>query len=297
MFFETLKCCLPNRLIGFGRNVRKHWRDRQIQNGPQFSRDDLREIIVDRLGIQSGDVVCVHSSLDCLNLAFPFFQLLPMLQDIVGEQGTLLFPTFPRRSSYETLQSGELFDLRKSPSFMGALSELCRRMPQAVRSLHPTKSVCAIGPLAQSLCAGHENSPYPFDAESPFGKLLKHRGKVIGIGVSTVKMSPIHSVEDILKDDFPVKTYHAECFSARCLDGHGREVIVPTYAHNLDVMKETLHVSRFLRKHVAPSVCEDISIGGVPFFRADAKPLFDQMKSLAERGITVYTKRHLCSAA
>src|SRR5205085_12038787 len=116
-----------------------------------------------QLRLTANDVVYVHSSIDRMHLAFPFYRILSLLREVVGPTGTVLFPTSPnpRISSYEYLLRGERFDVRRTPSYAGLLNEFARRERGAFRSLHPTKSVCATGPLARELTATHQLSPYP----------------------------------------------------------------------------------------------------------------------------------------
>jgi hypothetical protein len=46
-----------------------------------------------------------------------------------------------------------------------------------------------------------------------------------------------------------------------------------------------------MREHIATEICEDLTVEGMRFFRADAKRLFDEMLWLAKRGITIYPRR------
>jgi len=241
--------------------------------------------------VQTGDVVFVHSSVDQLGLRFPFYRILPLLRGIVGESGTVLFPTYPRLAAHEALLSGEVFDVRRSPSYTGILTEFARRQPGAIRSLNPTKSVCALGPLANELTATHQQSPYPYDACSPYYKLVGFQGKIIGLGVSTRNLSFVHCVDDALKDDFPVRPYFPRVFNGRCLTAQGQTQVVPTYAH--DPGKMHRDVARFLRvsmAEVADDVFRDIEIHGMPFFWANAGQLFAIMLALAHQGITMYER-------
>src|ERR1044071_10147306 len=84
-----------------------------------LSETQLLQILVDQLGVDKGDTVFVHSSIAPLSLGFPFYRVLPLLQDLVGDRGTLLFPTYPQLSSYEFLCRGEVFNVRKTPSYTG----------------------------------------------------------------------------------------------------------------------------------------------------------------------------------
>jgi aminoglycoside 3-N-acetyltransferase len=214
-----------------------------------------------------------------------------LIQKAIGDTGTLVFPTYPNRSpisSCEYLRTGNVFDVRRTPSYTGVLTELGRRNPRAIRSLHPTKSVCAIGPLAEALTATHQQSPYPYDTLSPYRKLVDYDAKIVGLGVWTEYLSFVYCVDDALKSNPPVKTYHPEIFRAKCINYRGEEEIVETYAHD---MSRCVHdIPRFMKDQIPAEICEDIVVNGMKFFRADARKLFALMLRLGERGITVYPR-------
>src|SRR5262249_34619019 len=146
-----LKEHLPEKTLDYLRNLRAKLVEARRQRLPALSEDRLKRIIVEDLGLKGGDVVFVHSSTNELSAAFPVFRVLQILQEVVGREGTLLFPTYPRATSYVYLMNGEIFDVRKTASYTGLLTEFARRQRGARRSLHPTKSVCAIGPRAEPL--------------------------------------------------------------------------------------------------------------------------------------------------
>jgi aminoglycoside 3-N-acetyltransferase len=261
---------------------------RRITLLPVLSEEAFRTILTRELALREGDTVLVHSSIDELNLGFPYGHVLGILLQTVGPRGTLIFPTYPQRPSYEFLTSGEIFDVRKTPSFTGILTELARRHPEAVRSLHPTKSVCAIGSHAKELVSTHHESPYPFDSCSPYFKLTEFGGKTIGIGVSTMKLSFAHCVEDALKEQFPIRVNHQQPFLARCIDYDGKERIVRTYAH--DMRKMNFRTKHFIAKYIPDDICKDFRIQGREFFRGDATSLLQAMTQLARHGITIYSR-------
>src|SRR5882672_5597724 len=62
---------------------------------PKLSERRFTEILTGDLRLQSRDVVFVHSSLDQLNLDFPFYRILSLLRNVIGPGGTMLFPTYP----------------------------------------------------------------------------------------------------------------------------------------------------------------------------------------------------------
>jgi len=285
------KAVLPKRAVASLRRVKWERERRRVAALKPLNKDDVRAILADQLGLGQGDLVYVHSGMDGLNLDFPFYGLLPLIREAIGESGTVVFPTYPnhRISAYEWLRDGNVFDVRRTPSYTGILSELARRQRTAVRSLHPTKSVCAIGPAAKELTATHHLSPYPYDRDSPYYKLIAGRGKIIGLGVTTNYLSFIYTVDDTLKEKFPVRVYHEKVFSAPCINYAGERVNVDTYAHD---MSTTVHpdMPLFMRTHVSDRACRDLIIRGMKFFRASTPELYEDLMALAARGIVAYPK-------
>lgn len=282
---------LPSRAISSLRRAKWERERRRVASLPPLTEAAFREILIDQLGLRGGDLVYVHSGMDGLNLGFPFYRILSLIQEVIGRGGTVVFPTYPnhRMSSYEWLKRGNVFDVRRTPSYTGILTEFARRQRGAVRSLHPTKSVCAIGPAAREITATHHLSPYPYDRCSPYYKLIEGGGKIIGLGATTNYISFGYCIDDALKEKFPVRVYHDEIFDARCIDYEDQSVVVRTYAHD---MGRVLHpdMPRWMETHVSAEACHDLVVRGMKFFRADAPKLFHEMMALAKRDIIAYPR-------
>jgi len=258
-----------------------------VQTLPILTEDRLKEIVTGPLRVERGDVVVIHASMGNLHLGFPYHRIVSLIREIVGEEGTLLFPTYPKLTSYRFLLSGEIFDIRNSPSYTGILSEFARRHDDSIRSLHPTKSVCTIGADADEITNTHHQSIYPCDTFSPFHKILNYSAKVIGLGITAQHgLSPAHTVEDAMVEDFPVGLYHERLFHAKCIDQNGEFVVVKTYGHNIDNMR--FRVPPFMKEHVPENIGEGLRIDGTEFYWADIRRLFDLMLRLARKGITIY---------
>ena len=154
--------------------------------------DDLR-----RLGLAEGDLVCVHTALNAVGyLVHGPDTVIDALGAVVGERGTVMMPTFSGGdSTYRYVTSAPPpFDPRSTPSTTGALPERFRRCPGVLRSLHPTHSVAARGPLAEELVRGHERSETPFGDGTPYARLLGSGGKVLL--VNTNGNSVLHRMEE-----------------------------------------------------------------------------------------------------
>jgi aminoglycoside 3-N-acetyltransferase len=185
-----------------------------------------------QLGVKPGDTLMVHS-------AFRFssgFQgspqdIIQALLEVLGDTGNLMMVSMPfGGSAYEYLQGNPVFDVRKTPSRMGILSEIFRRRKDVVRSLHPTHPVLACGPRASWLVEGHERCPYPCGKGTPFDKLRQLGGKTLFFDVPLNTFTFIHFIEDHIKEHLPVALYVDTPLRARVVDADGRAFTVETYA-------------------------------------------------------------------
>jgi aminoglycoside 3-N-acetyltransferase len=280
---------LPEAVVQFVRQNQRQKKKNRITALPALSEEMLLEILANKLEIKSGDTVFIHSSINNLNLDFPFYRVIRLLQDSIGKEGTILFPTYTKPLSYEFLLKGEIFDVRKSPSYTGILSEFARKQKNARRSLHPTKSVCAIGKHAEDLVSTHQYSPYPYDSCSPYYKIMKYNGKIIGLGVATNILSFVHCIDDYMKDDFVIDPYHEQLFHATVINYDGRKEIVKTFAHNMKMMNH--NIPRYIKTYIPRDVCSDLRVYGMEFYRANSCELFNQMLELAKKSITIYPRK------
>jgi len=288
---KLARTVLPGRALAHLRRAKWERERRRVAALPPLTEEDFTRILAGDLGLAAGDLVYVHSGMDGLSLAFPFYRILFLIQEVIGPDGTVLFHSYPnhRMSSYEYLQQGKIFDVRRTPSYTGILTEFARRQRHAVRSLHPTKSVCALGPVAREITATHHLSPYPYDTSSPYYKLIEGGGKIVGLGATTNYISFGYCVDDALKERFPVRVYHDQIFDAACVNYQGERLIVQTYAHDMSTVVHP-DMPRFMKTYVSEEACRDLSIRGMRFFRASAPKLFSEMMSLAERDIIAYPR-------
>ena len=288
---KLAKTILPERAFSSLRRAKWERERRRVAALPPLSEAEFKSVLSDDLQLECADLVYVHSGMDGLNLGFPFYRILFLIQEVIGAAGTVVFPTYPnhRISSYEWLKQGNVFEVRRTPSYTGILTEFARRQKNAVRSLHPTKSVCAIGPAAPELTSTHQLSPYPYDTNSPYYKLIAGGGKIIGLGATTNYISFGYCVDDAFKESFPVRVYHPELFAAPCLNYEGERVIVKTYAHD---MTTTVHpdMPKWFKTYVSEAACRDLTLHGMKFFRASAPQLFAEMMELAKRDIIAYPR-------
>ncbi len=96
------------------------------------------------------------------------------------------------------------FDAKRTPSEMGLLTELFRRMPGSRRSLHPTHSITAFGPLAEQLTANHHHALTASGRGTPFELMAQRKTAIVGLGVEYYRcLTQVHTAEDLVGEKFP----------------------------------------------------------------------------------------------
>jgi aminoglycoside 3-N-acetyltransferase len=144
------------------------------------------------LGVDSGDTLLVHSSYKSLGGVDGGPQtVIDALLEVLGDDGTLVMPTF----NFDFCK-GEPWDVRETPSKMGAITNMVRTDPRAKRVFHPIYSFAVIGKYADHFGALRYKSSYA--KNSAFGKLRELDGKIMVVGLSyNDSMTFFHHVEEM----------------------------------------------------------------------------------------------------
>ncbi len=150
-----------------------------------------------KCGILPGDTVLVHSSLKRTLIAYNTTPqaVMESFLEAVGEDGTVLFPLF----NFD-FTKGVPFDIRSTPSQMGALTEAARLHPGAVRSGHPIYSFAVIGPNAEKFDVDNFSG---YGADSPFGILRQLDGKIAVLDLADLNSQTFyHHIEEMHEVDY-----------------------------------------------------------------------------------------------
>lgn len=153
-------------------------------------------------GIEPGDVVLVHMS--CKRTFQRYAErgrhiepsdILQSFLEAVGPRGTVLFPTFNWGFC-----EGMGYDIRKTPSHMGVVTECARLHPDAVRNGHPAYSFATIGMDADAF--GMDNFQ-GLGKGSPFHTLYQMGGKVASLDLTDqYGMTFYHHIDAMLEVDW-----------------------------------------------------------------------------------------------
>jgi aminoglycoside 3-N-acetyltransferase len=164
-----------------------------------------------RLGVVSGDILIVHSSLSRLGWVLGGAQtVVEALLDVAGPTGTVTMPghsaEFSEPSYWQHPPVPEAwwptireempaFDPALTPTRdMGAIVEAFRHHPSTVRSNHPTASHLANGPAAAAIIAEHVLDE-GLGERSPLGRLYDLHAKILLLGVGHANNTSLHLAE------------------------------------------------------------------------------------------------------
>ena len=184
------------------------------------------------VGVRPGQTLMVHTSLGALGFVCGGAQVvIEALLETVGKEGTLMMPTQSWKNLDPTAgvhwqepeawwqairDNWPAYDKAITPTnTMGAVAEMFRKWPGALRSDHPARSVAALGKHAEYLTEGHDLSDI-FGETSPVGKLYALDGYVLLIGVGYDKNTSLHLAD--VRADYPGKHMVTE-HSAVLVDG------------------------------------------------------------------------------
>lgn len=152
-----------------------------------------------KLGVMQGDTLLVHSSYKSFGEVDGGPEtVVRALEAALGtdKDGTLIMPTF----NFD-FNKGVPWDVRKTRSKMGALTEIVRMDKRAKRVFHPFYSFAILGKHAEMLGSLRYKSAY--ERNSVFGKLRDLDGKIMVIGLSyNNSMTFFHHIEQMEGVDY-----------------------------------------------------------------------------------------------
>ena len=232
----------------------------RVSNIPWISEQRLVRDL-EAIGIRRGGSLLVHSSLSAIGrVRGGAAAVISSLLAVLGPDGTLVMPAH----TWKWANCGTReFDVRKTPSCTGSIAEAFRIRPDAVRSLHPTHSVAAIGRSAAELVAEHEIADTPCGLGTPYARLLDAGGQILLLGVSLRRNTCFHTVESLASAPYLMKEKSDE-FTITGYDGRTSQVFIrmhaPAVACRFAEMRNVLLDEHALREHrvgKAPSMLID----------------------------------------
>ncbi len=244
------------------------------------SLDEL-ERMIRQLGVEEGDVLMVHSSWDGMRaLQAPPFDVIKMLLQLVGDTGTLMMTTAPVFTYREDIP---VYNVAKSPSARGLLTEIFRRLPNALRSPCPMGTVSAVGPLAETMTCDfrEESGGKPHGYGSPYWELIQQQGKALVLGIDVIRtLTLMHCAVEVLGDELPIPHFFGPLPFIVIQNGQEQRWTVYRQRRKWD----NHYASATFAKMIAASgTCQETSLKGLKVAVVDAKAFFDWHLPLARQ--------------
>lgn len=238
------------------------------------------------------EVLMVHSSISDMQ---PMYRgtardVIEGLLRLSGPGRTLAMPAFffgtPELYNRAYYRRHPRFDVRRTPSQMGLVTELFRRWPGVMRSLHPTHSVCAIGPLAGELLGAHHLSPWACGEHSPFGVMSRHKTAIVGLGTEYYRsLTQIHAAEEALGAGFPVPREPEEPVHVELIDAHGNAL---DYEMSRPISRRFVLKLERLGDFAAPGDIDEWTFKGTKFYATTAAKIDAALRGALRRNETLY---------
>lgn len=184
---------------------------------PSF--DDLLTMIKAH-GVKLGDILIVHSSFEALRKIEPNSRkIIEGLMAIVGPNGTLVMPAFPKYEVQEGTErmNADLSDVAweyepaKTKPWTGYLPYRLMHEEGAVRSAFPLNSIVALGAEAEAMCAREltRDDQTPNGPDSAWAYCAERDAIIIALGVDLAhNLTMIHTAEDCNESTWPVADWY-----------------------------------------------------------------------------------------
>lgn len=241
------------------------------------------------LGIVPGDALLAHSGFNRYSgFTGTSGDVIDTLLEAFGDQGHLLMMSMPYGGSSERyVASDPVFDVLRTPSAVGLISEAFRRRRGVVRSCNPLHPILAHGPLAAWLTADHQHSAYSCGKGSPFERFLGLYGKFLFFDAPYGSLTFMHYVEDTFRDRLPVSLYDPAPVSLRLIDADGEERVVRQYFFS-QAARERRHFAPIEQALRQQGAMRTGKIGSSQLLCVAAQDVVSSARELLEHGAGFY---------
>lgn len=292
---DFIRFLTPQFILNKNRTYKKEKRNQELQAQKQHKEILTKTAIIDQLkaiGIEKGDTILVHSSLSKIGYVEGGpTAIIEALIESVGENGHILMPTSPNNKlQLDYIKELKEFDVLKSKSTLGAITECFRTYPDVKRSLHPTEPVSCWGKDKEFFVGNHFGQLTPYNENSPFYKVARMGGKILMIGVTLDNAGTnLHCLEDAVNFKFSV--YHNTIFDVKIIDESGNKRMMKTKVHN-PIWSKKRKCDELIPMFEEQGVLKKVKIGEAPTLLIDAKKMLSVMiQEYQSKGITMYTPK------
>ncbi len=189
-----------------------------------YTKQDLLKHL-ENIGIDPNGTLTVHLSYKAIgDVDGRGDTVLDALSEYM-QSGLLVLPS---HSWANVNTQNPVMDVLYTPTCVGALTEIFRRRPGVLRSLHPTHSVSALGKDALEFTSGEENIETPCAKGGAYHKLWQRNAQILLIGVDFSRNTYIHGIEEW---DGATGSISPDKTDLYVINHQGQRLYTPQYRH------------------------------------------------------------------
>ncbi|MCQ1530714.1 AAC(3) family N-acetyltransferase [Lutispora saccharofermentans] len=233
-----------------------------------YSKDDIINSIIN-IGVKRTDTLLVHSSMKSVGIVENGADtVLDAFMEYMKD-GLLIFPTHTWAQMNDEYN---IFNPETEPSCVGILSNIFRKRPNVIRSLHPTHSVAAYGSYAIEYASGEEKWDTPCPRDGCWGKLYDRRAKILFLGCSLRCNTLLHGVEEW--NSIPIRLA-STCQQLKIVTPEGQIINRPLHRHYNPLCDVSEHYGKMLEPFMCLGIAKKGYIGDAGSILCDAVGMAD----------------------
>ncbi len=237
---------------------------------------------IEQTGIRKNGTLLIHSSMKAVGAVEGGGDTVLDAFIEYMKEGLLLFPT--HSWSDKNLQNG-IYDPKTEPSCVGILPNLFMNRAGAVRSMHPTHSVTAMGNRAKDYVLRDNEVYTPCPRNSCFGGLYDEEAQLLFLGATLKTNTFIHSIEEWLNIPDRINP-QSRRIKLLFEDGDTREIdFYGHYSTRGDVSK---NYDKLLIPMINMGIAKKVKIGDATSYVVEVKPMTDWVIGLLKENPSLF---------
>lgn len=237
---------------------------------------------IETAGIRKNGTLLIHSSMKAIGEVDGGAEtVLDAFSEYMSD-GLLIFPT---HSWDEGHLKNDFYDYKTEPSCVGILTNLFMKRQGAMRSLHPTHSVTAMGKRAREYIGRDNNVTTPCPRTGCFGGLYDENAQLLFLGASLKTNTYIHSLEEQLEipnrlADKPRKL--------KILQENGSVNEIDYYGHYSTLGDVSKNYDKLLKPMLKMGIAKKVKIGDAISYLVEVVPMTDWVLGLLRENFALF---------
>jgi len=237
---------------------------------------------IEKTGIRKNGTLLIHSSMKAVGSVDGGGDTVLDAFIEYMKDGLLLFPT--HSWSDKNLQEG-IYNPKTEASCVGILPNLFMKKERAIRSMHPTHSVTAIGSRAQTYVLRDNDVHTPCPRNGCFGGLYDEDAQLLFLGATLKTNTFIHSIEEWL--NIPDRINPQSKKIKLLFEGEDvREI--DYYGHHSTRGDVSKNYDKLLVPMLRMGIAKEVKIGDATSYVIEVKPMADWVVELLKENPSLF---------